>query len=186
MRALMRVRFAVLAIAWVEYDIWQPEADKEECMAWAWEDMRLAFSGYGDSFMTGAVVHFWTALGRDRWKEAVRVINAAAMEAEETTPKTVPRNYFSSYRYKTVRTPDDGFDLPALVPTRGKRVRAWAVANNLPPDEVEDQMALLEEYERMGMINLKENGSFLTMQGTRLKGEEPEAQEEPPGLRLVR
>jgi hypothetical protein len=160
MRALRRLKFMVLATAWSDFHIWDPGVDDGQAMAWAWEDMIIAFSGYGESWSTGAVMSLWSALPPEKWKDMVGVLNKAKWTACEETSKLVKRRYFQTYRRASVRTPSQGFDLPAIVPVYGPRLREWAVKNGRDPDKTEVQMQLVEKYERMGLVDLGDKPSF--------------------------
>ncbi len=190
-RALSRLKFMVLAAAWCDYGIWDTETDNEEALAAAWEDMHLAFCGFGDSSMTGVVIHLWTAVGSDFWEAGVSCLNEAASAAEEATSKTVARRYLLHYRIQTVRTPEMGYDLPAVVPVTGSRIREWAAKNGLPPRKTEAQMALIEEYERLGLINLEAEGYFVGHGGAQFEPgsamavNPAMAKLQPPTLKLV-
>jgi len=157
-RALTKLKLMVLAHAWVEFGIWKPSVDNVQAMAWAWEDMDMAFKGYGDSSLTGAVMNLWTALGPENWAQAKTAINKASMAAGDATPKRVPRQYLLQYRVKTCRTPEMGFDLPHIMPAWGRRLHEWAESQGLEPQETEHQMQLIEEYERMGILRLPKDG----------------------------
>jgi len=188
-RALRKLKFMVLATAWVDFQSWHPDTDQEQAIAWAWEDMQIAFSGYGDSALTGAVVNLWTAVPEDRWDEGLQVINTAVMRANDETPKTVARRYLLHYRVQTARTPRMGYDLPAIVPVTGPAMREWAESVGMNPDAAEAQMMLVEEYERMGLIKLGQEDLYVQKGGAKVSaGSEammnPEAVG-PPKLRLV-
>ena len=159
-RAIRKLKFMVLAYAWVDFDLWDNDCDKEQALSYAWEDTVVAFSGYGQSAMTGAVVDVWTATPTARWDALQSHLNKGLSEAEFQTPKTVSRRYLLKYRTKSVRTPHEGFDLPAVVPVWGPRLREWAQVNGMDPYEAETQMLLIEEYERMGLIDLGEEVRF--------------------------
>ena len=156
MAALSKVKFAVLASAWSDFYAWHPDTNKKQAMSWAWEDMVMSFRGFGESSMTGPIMSLWQAIPEDKWEEARKVLNIAALNANRETPATVRRRYLTQYRCQTVRTPTWGFDLPAIVPTFGPRLRKWAEASGMNPDTVEEHMAIIEEYERMGLIDLGE------------------------------
>lgn len=153
-RALRKLKFEVLSGAWNDFEIWAPKTDKELAMSYAWEDAIVAFSGYGQSCFTGVILDLWMSVPRDQWDEFQNFLNAAMLEAEWATPKTAPRRYLSKYRQLRMRTPQDGFDLPAAVPVWGPRWKEWAASNGMDPDESECQMREIEEYERMGLIEL--------------------------------
>jgi hypothetical protein len=160
--ALRKLKFMVLATAWTDFHIWDEDVDKEQAMAWAWEDMVMAFKGFGESVLTGAVMSLWTSIPDDEWETGRKAINKAVCGADDETPKVIARRYLLHYRVQTVRTPDMGFNLPAIVPTHGNRLRTWATKNGMDPDEVETQMCLVEEYERMGLIDLGRTIKFFT------------------------
>lgn len=153
-RALKKLKFAVLGAAWTDFDIWDPEVDSAQAMAWAWEDMVIALSGYGESGFTGAVVALWATVPRESWTDLQEQLNRAKARADAATPRSVARRYFHTYRKQGVRTPDDGFKLPCLTPTSGPRLREWAAGCELDPDTLEVQMMQVEELERLGIINL--------------------------------
>lgn len=154
MRAFAHLQFAALSVAWCECDLWHPDTDKEQAMAWAWEDVRVAFAGYGDSVVTGAIINYWGCIGIDAQETALRIIGKAAAEAERGTSPKAPRRFLKKYRTAAIRNPDEGYELPAIIPVRGHRARAWADQQGLPPVAAAEQMALLEEQERMGLIDL--------------------------------
>ena len=160
-RAYSRLMFSVAAVAWCECDAWHPDADEDQVFGWAWEDLRIAFSGYGDLGMEGDVLHFWNTMGEEFWDEALDILELAAADAERQTSRSVKRRYLKAYRNSPIRKPSDGYDLPSLIPVNGYRMRAWAESNGMVPEEAEEQMALMEEYERMGMIDLAINRSFI-------------------------
>ncbi len=168
-RACRKLEFMVLATAWVDYALWDPEVDPRDAMAWAWEDMAIALKGYGDSSLTGAVVHFWTALGSEHWEQGRAMLNKADREAEDGTPATVARRYLEKYRNKSIRTPDMGFKLPAIVPVSGPRLRDWAAANDMQPMLAEEAMARMEELERMGLMAFEDGSVFVGHDGKEIE-----------------
>lgn len=153
-RALSKLKFMLLGCAWVDFEIWSPKTDKDLAMSYAWEDMSVALMGYGQSSFTGVIIDLWMAIPKEQWGEFQNFLNGAICEAEWATPKTAPRRYISKYRQLASRSPKDGFDLPAVTPIWGPRLREWAVLNDMDPDETEYQMKVVEEYERMGLIDL--------------------------------
>jgi hypothetical protein len=189
-RALQKLKFMVMATAWVDFQSWHPDVNKEQAFAWAWEDMNIAFCGYGDSGLTGAIVNFWTSVPEEHWARGKKALNKAGIEANEATPRTVTRRYLLLYRVQTVRTPDMGYDLPAIVPVIGPQLREWAVSVGMDPDSTEEQMSLIEEYERMGLIKLEQEDHFIVKGGEKLVAGSP-AMANPeivsrPKLHLVR
>ena len=154
-RSLRKVKWTVLGAAWVDFDMWKPGVDKEQALAWGWEDMVVTFTGYGESSSTGAVIELWTMLGKSKWPAFRKMLNDAIEKTEKRTKKTVPRRYMDEHMKAKVRSPADGFQLPAIIPTFGRRLREWAEENGMDPAETEHQMMQIEELHRMGMLNLK-------------------------------
>ncbi len=155
LRSLRKLKFSVLASAWIDFSIWHPDTDKRQAMSWAWEDLAIAFKGYGESSTTGAVVELWTMLGTGRWPEFRKMLNETDALVEKRTKKTVARRYLKKHRMEKARSPKEGFELPAIVPICGRRLQDWAVEHGLDPADTEQQLVELEELERMGMLNLK-------------------------------
>ena len=173
-RALNKLQFLVLGTAWVEYALWDPDMAPEDAMAYAWEDMGIALRGYGDAALTGAVVHFWSGVGKEHWEAGREILNEALQQAEDNTSATVARRFLRKYRQQLVRTPDMGFKgLPAVIPVTGPRVRDWARTNGMPPLLAEEAMARLEELERMGLLQLDDTPVFVGHNGEEIV---PEAQ----------
>lgn len=160
-RAQQRLQFAVLASAWIDFGIWDPDVDTLDAIAWAWEGLAMALSGFGDSALTGVVVGLWSAVPRDAWPELKDRLELAKAQAEATTPATVPRRYLSPYRRQGVRTPEDGFNLPVVVPISGPRLREWAAKADLDADTFAAQLAWIEEAERLGLCVLRDEDTVL-------------------------
>ena len=153
-RAIRKLKFMVLAYAWVDFCIWNKKNENEHTLSWAWEDLVIALAGYGQSAMTGTVIDLWTSTPKDDWEELRKVLNAAVAKAEHHTSNGVPRRYLQKYRCLAVRSPKDGFDLPSIVPAWGSRLKEWASKMGMDPDATEEQMRMIEEYERMGLIEI--------------------------------
>lgn len=162
-RAVRKLKFMVLGYAWVDACMWHPATDREEALAWGWQELSVALSGYGQSAMTGAVIDVWTATPKDRWDELRELLSDARAQAEAQTSNQVPRLFLEKIRDAVVRTPADGFDLPAVVPLVGPRLREWATKMGMDPDDTEEQNRAVEEYERMGLIRV---GGDLNMAAT--------------------
>jgi hypothetical protein len=122
-RALRKLKFMILGYAWVDFDLWAPETDRKLVMSYAWEDTLIAFSGYGQSGLTGVIIDVWSAVPKELWADFRADLNSAKVQAAVMTANTVPRRYLEKYRNMSVRTPQEGFDLPAIVPIWGPRLR---------------------------------------------------------------
>lgn len=163
LRQLCKLKFMALAIAYADFDSWRPETDKEKAIAQAWEDVVIAFSAYGDATLTGVIMDLWNSMPETSWPDVKKALNAAKVRADELTAATVPRRYLLVYRRQTVRTPDDGFNEPCLVPTSGPAFQEWAAEIGLDPLAAEQQMLAIEQTERMGLLNVA--GDLITTGG---------------------
>jgi hypothetical protein len=179
-RALVKLKFAVIAHAWTEMSLWHESTDKEQAIAWAWEDAAIALCGYGTSSLTGPLVEMWTSVPKEKRPEFGKGLDEALSRAEKATSKVVPRRYLPIYRQLKARRPADGFDLPAIVPTFGTRFREWAADNGLDPDRAEYQMRKIEELERMGLTDVKDK-AFLSLPDGELEVEANPRDEEEEG-----
>jgi hypothetical protein len=153
-RAVRKLKFMVLGYAWVDACMWHPSTDREEALAWGWQELSVALSGHGQSAMTGVVIDLWTATPKDRWEELRELLTSARAQAEAQTSNQVPRLFLEKIRNAATRTPADGFNLPAVVPLVGPRLREWATKMGMDPDDTEEQNRAIEEYERMGLTEV--------------------------------
>lgn len=159
-RALQYVRFSVLSIAWVEMGVWKKGMDVDVVLSWAWEDMVMAFTGYGSHETTGVVVLFWASIPREKWPDVVNRLNEGKTKSEAATGNHVQRRYLLHYRTQTVRSPEMGFDLPCVLPVFGPRMQDWAEKwgkeNGVDPASVLDKIAEIERLDREGQVKLTE------------------------------
>lgn len=147
-RALHFLKLAVTAHALAELGM--GGTDREQVRSWAWEDMVIAFQGLGYSHLTGTVIYLWSCIPQDKWNEGRSRLNEGVIAANMQTPKTVKRRYTSLHLTATVRTPDMGFDLPAIVPLFGAKAQDWAARNGLPLPELEAQLEEAAQEEASG------------------------------------
>lgn len=125
------------------------DATPEQRLAWAWEDADLAFRGYGENLLTGALLQMWTHTHGDEQDRFHEVITAALDAANEATDPSTPRRYLAGVRAKPVRKGGNDFDLPQELPVRGPRLREWAEDEGFDALSLETQMELIEEMDRM-------------------------------------
>lgn len=113
------------------------DAERSRALAYAWEDMRVAFAGYGDWLTTGAVQLLWAQLPRNLWPELRIVLQFAFDEADRKTPVTLPRRYTRTFRCQPVVTPDmkNAYDKKAAVPLIGVRMEEFLEREGRDPLE---------------------------------------------------
>ncbi len=148
-RAYMKMKFMAAAYAYADY--FHPHAHYELAMARGWEELQIAFTGRGEAFLSGAVLHLWNSCVDDKAEKSLhRAVVKAFQLAEKETPREADRLYLRSYREAPIRNPDSGFTLEPVLPVSGIRLREWAVSQMLDPDVVEEQFAWVEYADRMG------------------------------------
>jgi hypothetical protein len=161
------LQLTAVSTAYVYYGANDPEADLKLPLSRAWEDIQVAFSGFGNSHMTGVIVNWWESIDNRYYSECRNTLNAASMEAERKTPKETKRRYFQDYRSVSVRTPNQGFDMPQAMPCWGPGLTQWhADAYEVDLDTLKVFLAHIEESERMGLtpINVT-RASYVTEDG---------------------
>lgn len=148
-RSWMKTRFMVTAYAYGDW--YQPGMHPALALARAWEELQIAFTGRGEAFLSGAVLHLWNTLPNAKAeKRFEKLLRNAFAEAERATPDDAARLYLREYRDAPLRNPDDGFTLDPLLPVRGIRLREWALGEELDPDDIEEHFNWLELADRHG------------------------------------
>lgn len=169
-RAYAKFKFAVFSIAYVDFDHGRRPDDVN--LAHAWEDVQVAFSGYGEPSLTGCIIQLWAHTPKRERNRFEGVVHKAFRAAEEATPDSVHRRYMSRWRYKPVRRPEQGFNLPSIIPINGPRLRDWAEDNGEDSEALEDRLYWLEladrEVLRAGGVEealeaIEGNGPFLQL-----------------------
>jgi len=148
-RAYRKIKLMAVVYAYVDFyshDL----ADREMSLAWAWEDVEIAFRGYGESALTGAIIQLWTALGENKAKKKKlkSILEAAFAEANAACPLGIERRYLSEYRQKPIVGEAGGFNLPTVLPCRGVRLVEWAEDNDKDPAELAEKFYWFEQADR--------------------------------------
>lgn len=129
----------------------------EAALTAAWEDAQMAFTGQGDSALTGAVIGLWSALRPEEHDLFFKVVKEAFKRAEEATSPEVVRRYMSRFRLQPPRRPEQGFNLSVVLPTGGPSLRDWAADEGQDPDEIEEQWYWLAVGDR-NLVNERRGG----------------------------
>lgn len=145
-RAWMKAKF--MATAYAYGDFWDGVMHPNLAMARGWEELQIAFTGRGEAFLSGAVLELWCRLPAEAEDDFAHAVKKAWKKAEKKTPKTAKRLYLEKNRMADLRHPDEGFILEPLLPTRGIRLREWALSEDLDADRVEEQFFWLEMADR--------------------------------------
>jgi hypothetical protein len=144
------------------------ESGLELALSYAWEDLQIAFNGFGNSHMTGVVLNWWEEIDTRFYSDCRVTLNRGSMEANDKTSKSAKRRYLSNYRSRSVRTPTQGFDLPQAMPCWGPGLTQWhADAYEVDLDTLKVFLAHIEEQERLGLtvLNVSET-TFMAEGGT--------------------
>lgn len=146
-RAWMAVRFMCASRAHAEW--WVNDGSMHPALALArgWEELQIAFTGHGEAYMSGAVLHLWNTLPEDQDKPFRAEIKRAWSLAEEHTPKKAKRLFNKSYRLKEPFDPTKPLVFNPVLPNQGVRVREWALENGFDPSFTEEAFLWIEEAE---------------------------------------
>lgn len=146
-RAYRRFKFALHGLAYSDFRRDDSRPD-DTTISYAWEDAEIAFKGHGEPSLTGCVVQLWAHVPKGKRNDYERMLVAAFDRAEELTPEGATRRYISLYRRKPIRRPEQGFNLPSILPINGPYLRDWAIDNDQDPAELEEKMYWLERADR--------------------------------------
>lgn len=142
-RVWRKFKAVVASCAFVDFGTGaRPRTAEDEglLLSYAWEDAQIAFSGQGDSILTGAVLGLWSALRTEEHDLFARVIREAFKRAEAATSPDVVRRYLSRFRLQPPRLPDGNpFNTGSILPTSGPTLRDWAADQGQDPAEVEEE-----------------------------------------------
>jgi hypothetical protein len=148
-RAYMKTKY--MATAYAYGDFFTEGMHPELAMSRGWEELQIAFTGQGEAFLSGAVLHLWNMLPDHKAEKAFgRTVKKAFALAEKATPLKAVRLYMKEFRLSELRHPDDGFILEPVLPASGIRLREWALAEQMDADLVEEQFEWLERADRLG------------------------------------
>ena len=151
-RSYRRLKCLVNMFAVVEYGMLDTEDERarKKAVSFAWEDMDVAFRGYGDNCTTGFVMQIWSVLQKKDWPVFKALLEEALSKArKEAEHRGVNPRYSDRYLYKPVRDLDEEFCLPTALPLSGPVVRDWAVENDKDPERLEEAMLYLETVDRI-------------------------------------
>lgn len=142
-------KFKWLIAAYACLDFAQSNKPSAQAFSYAWEDAQMAFTGHGEAILVGAVLQMWVYLDEGKESKAFsKAITKAFKKAEKATDPEVKRRYFREYRLKPPRTPEEGFDLPTIIPVWGPKTVDWALDEGEDLPSVLDEFSWLEEADR--------------------------------------
>lgn len=145
-RTYQRLKFALYGLVYI--DLGGEQLPLEEALALAWQDVDIAFRGYGDHILTGYVLQLWHVLPKGEEARFKHVIEEAFSVAALLTDSSVPRRYLQKHREAPVRTLATGFNLPAILPISGPAIRDWAADTSTDAAKIEEQLRWYELAER--------------------------------------
>jgi hypothetical protein len=152
-RGYKKFKFAIHAVAFVDFDY--GKRPEELNLSYAWEDVQVAFFGYGEPSLTGCILQLWAHTPKKERNRFERAVHDAFQAAEKATGDNVSRRYLSRWRRKPVRRPEQGFNLPTILPCNGPRLKDWAEDEGEDFDAVQDQLFWLELADREVQKNEK-------------------------------
>jgi hypothetical protein len=141
-------KFKLLIRVYAFADFSYPHAPDDSHIAWAWEDAQIAFKGYGETLLHGAILQMWTVLSEQEQAQFLLAAGKGFYVAELETDRMAIRRYASKWRKSDTKNPSEGFDLPSVMPLSGVKVRDWATDEKLDPAGHEAFMRHIQKNER--------------------------------------
>jgi len=142
-RSYRKFKFLLFTYAYLDFSA--PNRPSKQHLSWAWEDAQIAFKGYGETMLHGAILQMWSTLGPIDQAQFLRSADEAFYLAECETDREANRRYVKKYRNEEIRDPSDGFNLPSVTPVSGVKLKDWLHDEGFRPDEKEKFMAYLRE-----------------------------------------
>lgn len=142
-RAYLKFKFLLYTYAYLDFSA--PQKPSKQHMSWAWEDAQIAFIGYGETMLHGAILQMWSALGPVDQAQFLGAAEKAFRLAESATSKDAGRRYIKKYRREEIRDPSDGFDLPSVMPVSGVKLKDWLHDEGFSLDQKERFIEYIRE-----------------------------------------
>lgn len=138
----LTLKWAIAGVACVHYS--GGGYVPEQCMAYAWEDVEIAFVGHRQFPLTPLVEQLWLDLGPARYNQFETVVDIARECARNKTDESVQRRYMRVFRDKPVRRPEQGFNLPSVNPSFGPGSANDLQGKGLVPSNIERWLRMAE------------------------------------------
>lgn len=128
----------------VHYDV-RPSTTEymaKKALHLSWEDACVALRGGGDNAMTGPLLSMWTNIYNDDERVKLgQAMNAALVKVYQRADALgYKHRYEETWRVGPVVIDDAKFTLPVAIPSRGRRMRDWAMDEGLDLDFVQEYL----------------------------------------------
>ena len=158
-RSYRKFKFLVAITAYCDFR--EPGKSREQSLAWAWEEVAVAFKGYGEPILNGVILQMWTTLHDGEKAKFLEAVYAGFDAAEEMTGPDTTRKFTKAWREKPWHDPAKGFSYPTMLPVSGDKLREWCIDEGEDIDEIEymiamDQKENFTEPDRKGIFTVYE------------------------------
>lgn len=127
-------------------------AERDAALAKAWEDIYIAFKGYGDNILTGFLLQVWHYVEKKSREELRRVLQEACDKVDRYYEEhSIRRRYLEKYWSAPVRSSPGDFCEPTALPISGRPLRDWAGAEGVEYEtyaQVMNEMEIREQARR--------------------------------------
>jgi hypothetical protein len=162
-RSYRKFKFLLFVYAYLDFSA--PNKPTKQHMAWAWEDAQIAFKGFGETMLHGAILQMWSALGPVDQAQFLRSAEEAFCLAECETDREANRRYIKKYRNEEIRDPSEGFTLPSVMPVSGAKLKDWLKDEGFSPDQEGEFMEYIREKAREDRAPVKSNNHLRVYEG---------------------
>jgi hypothetical protein len=149
--AWSKMKGQIVVSAGVDYGL-RPNstaAQRAEALSKSWEDVYIAFKGYGDNIWTGFLLQLWHYVPnkqRDSLRQAIQ--DACDRVDAYYTEHGIRRRYLEKYWTARVRSQPSDFQEPTALPISGKPLRDWAGSEGVDYETFEQVMHEMEVREQ--------------------------------------
>ena len=156
-------KFKCLLLVYAYLDFSYPNKPSKKHLSWAWEDAQVAFNGYGETMLHGAILQMWSTLGLADQNQFMRAASEAFDRAEMETHREADRRYIKKYRDAPIRNPSEGFTFPSVTPVSGVKVKDWLKDEGFTPEEQGAFFALLQDRKEEAETDQTTKGNHLRL-----------------------
>lgn len=169
LRAYQKLKGTIAMYAFVDY---RGEKDTKKSLSLAWEDVFVAFRGYGEETMTGPILQMWTSCPKGQ-EMAFKISIEEAYSRSVAAEPDYDKRYKDPHRLAAVRDLDDGFHLAAVLPDRSPSLKDWGMDSGLSEQELDEYFSLVDE-------------AVAVIDGTPEENPPPKRRKSRPSLRIVK
>lgn len=125
------------------------EDEQHQALAKAWEDVYIAFKGYGDNILTGPMLQLWHYTTEKQRKSLHSALTEACASVDAFyNEHSIRRRYLQKYWKANVKSKPTHFQEPTALPISGRPLQDWSYNSGVEPEVMEQVMHEIEVREQ--------------------------------------